>query len=190
MNLKIVDGLTLIREIKAGNELAFNELFSRYEKYLKALAYYKLRDIELAKEVVIDVIFSIWQRRHHINVKKTIEGYLYSAVKKRCMNKLRNILKYKRTILYIEAPVENYGYEPACVLGRKEIGQAILQAIANIPSAVNRAAFEMYYLGDLPQREIAKKLNTTESAIKMRIYRAVKEVRPFLWDIYKSTCIS
>ena len=184
------DDQTLLREIKAGNELAFNELFANYESYLKFLAYKELNDAELTKDVVLDVILSIWQKRMTLRINKTLIAYLCGAVKKACYKKIRDQKKYKRTILFIDYPEREYGYQPHCTAENKNLLEMIYEGVSKISNPDNKQAFVWYYLDNISQKEIAQEMNTSVGTISMRIHRAVKEVRAYLKDVYNAPYFS
>lgn len=166
----------LLKNIQAGDVLAFNELFKMYSRFLKIEAYYRLRDLQLAEEAVQDVLISIWQRREHLEINVPLKIYLFQAIKKQCAYKERGLKLQKRMVNHVETIDTEFGYFTP-TLENKELGQKIYQAIANISAPVNRKAFEMQFIDHIPQKDIAKKLNISISAVKKRISRAAQEVR-------------
>jgi len=179
MELQLFNDQMLIQEIKAGNELAFNELFARYEKYLKIWTFYFMNDREPVQEITHEVIFSIWQRRENISIRD-VAAYLYGAIKKCCAYKIRALKYYRKKVHLVDFFGIDIHSDNVSELSRKEFYATLYYAIEHISAPSSREAFEMHILDDIPQKEIATKMNTTEGAIKQKIHRAAKIVRPFM----------
>ena len=179
MDFSHTDDLTLLHEIKNGNELAFNEMFSRYNRFLKVHAFYKLRDTQLAEEAVNDVLFSIWQRRNSIEINIPLKVYLFKAIAKHCIYKVRNLRQHRLLVNHVDEMETDFGFYPA-TLENKELGQKIFNAIAHISAPSSRKAFVMQYIHHKPQKEIAQELNMSLNAVKKKISRAAQEVRSLL----------
>ncbi|MRG49019.1 sigma-70 family RNA polymerase sigma factor [Chitinophaga sp. SYP-B3965] len=173
------DDLTLLHEIKNGNELAFNEMFRRYSRFLKIQAYYKLKDTQLAEEAVNDVLISIWQRRNNIEINIPLKAYLFKAITKQCAYKERSLRQHRLLVNHVDVMETDFGFYPA-TLENKELGQKILNAIAHISAPSSRRAFEMQYIYHKPQKEIAQEMNMSLDAVKKKISRATQEVRSLL----------
>lgn len=176
MDFSQTDDLMLLQEIKAGNVLAFNELFARYSRFLKIEAYYRLRDMQLAEEAVNDVLISIWQRRQDIEINVQVKAYLFKSVVKRCLYKERSLKLHKRLVNHVDVMDMEYGFYPS-TLENKELGQKIFNAIAHISADSSRRAFEMQFIDHKPQKEIAREMNISLDAVKKKISRAAHEVR-------------
>lgn len=183
MDFSHTDDLTLLQEIKAGNILAFNELFARYNRFLKIEAYYRLRDMQLAEEAVNDVLISVWQRRLDIEISIQVKAYLFKAVIKQCAYKERSLKQHKRLINHVEEMDADHGFYPA-TLENKELRLKIFNAIAHISAPSSKRAFEMQYIYHKPQKEIAQEMNLSLDAVKKKISRATQEVRNLLKKSY------
>lgn len=184
------DDQTLLREIRAENVFAFNELLQKYEGFLKFRAYKELKDPELIEEVVLDVMLSIWQKRMTLHINKTLIAYLCGAIKKACYKKIRDQKKYKMTILYIDYPEKEYGYQPHCTAENKDLLEMIYESVSKISNPFNKQAFVWYYLHNKSQKEISVEMNVSPGTTSMRIHRALKEVRAYLRDVYNAPFFS
>lgn len=173
------DDVTLLKEIKAGNVQAFNELFRIYNRFLKIEAFYRLGDTHLAEEAVQDVFVSFWNRRQKIEIDVPIKWYLFGAIRKRCICLDRDLKLYKDAVKYKDEIDTEHGFDPH-TLENKELFLKILRAIAHISAPSGRVAFEMHYLDRKPQKQIAQEMNLTLDAVKKKISRALQQVRDYL----------
>jgi RNA polymerase sigma factor (sigma-70 family) len=179
MDFKQSDDLSLIQEIKADNILAFNELFRRYIRFLKVEAYYRLRDIQLSEEVVNDVFMYIWEKRDEIEIKISVKQYLFKSVTYTCVCRQRSMRIYCMLINSMDITETNSGFYPG-IMENKELGQQIFAAISHISSSSSKRAFELQFIDNLSQKEIASEMNLSLNNVKKKVSRALQEVRKML----------
>jgi RNA polymerase sigma factor (sigma-70 family) len=179
MDFSQADGATLLKELKAGNELALKELVSRFSKFLKIEAYYRLRDKQLAEEAVSDIFISIWEKRHTLEIKVGWKPYLFASIKNRCARIFKNRKLYKEAFKYPAELETEPGFDPA-ILENKELFNKIMLAISRISAPAGRKAFKMQYIDHKPQKEIAREMNISLDAVKKQVSRGLEQVRHFL----------
>ena len=82
----------------AGKEKSFDTIFRQYYKTLVSFSMrYGLEQME-AEDVVIEVIHHVWQKRKGIPSPVALNGLLYTAVRNRTLNVLRNLKNRERII--------------------------------------------------------------------------------------------
>jgi RNA polymerase sigma-70 factor (ECF subfamily) len=64
-------------------------------------------------------------------------------------------------------------------LNRQDIAVLLDRAMSHLP-ATTRKALELYYLADLPQREVALQLGMTSNAVEVKLHRARRQLRQVL----------
>jgi RNA polymerase sigma-70 factor (ECF subfamily) len=75
----------LVLSLKAGDESAITEIYSRYWRKLLAIAYNHTRDKSSAEEIVQDVLIKLWDRKADLQID-SLSGYLATAVKYTVLN--------------------------------------------------------------------------------------------------------
>lgn len=173
--------LMLLREIKKGDKLAFAALFHKYSRFLKLEAYYRLRDTELAEEVVNDVFYNVWMMRLDIHIKFSFKQYLFRSVKNKCVCRKRSMKSHKNVMNHvkeIETDID-HGFDPG-IMENKELGQQIIDAIAHIANPKSKRAFELQFIHNKSPKEIAELMNLDPANVRQMISRALKIVRPLL----------
>lgn len=173
------DDLTLLEEIKAGNKLAYNALFRRYSRFLKIEAYFRLKDMMLSEEVVNDVFSKIWLKRLDLVIKGSFKHYLFKAVKNKCIDTQRRMRLSQNMIRSVEENDTDLGFD-SDIIENKELGQLIFDAIAQITNPNSKRAFELQYIDNKPQKEIAELMNLSLDNVKQLVSRGLKVVRAFL----------
>src|SRR5688572_10729196 len=84
--------ITLIEQLKKGDEVAFTAIYHRYWEKLLATAYFFTRQKQTAEDIVHDVMMSLWSRRSDLEIDN-LQAYLATAVK---FAVFKSILKLKR----------------------------------------------------------------------------------------------
>jgi hypothetical protein len=68
MDLRGLTDEMLLRLLKADDDMAFKEIYSRYWKPVFEAAYHRLTNREIAKELVQTVFLRIWEKRQIIQI--------------------------------------------------------------------------------------------------------------------------
>jgi len=71
----------LINHLKKGSIGAYTKLYNKYFQLLFVFAYKKIRDEELAKDMVQELFIRLWERRENISETKNFSAYLYVAIR-------------------------------------------------------------------------------------------------------------
>ena len=94
--------LLVIEQIRAGDEAAFDDLFTAWYGKLQAYAYSVLQNETQSEEVVQAVFCRIWEKRQQWKVTTSLKAYLNGSVYHRCIDGLRrdkHAQKYQRNVL-------------------------------------------------------------------------------------------
>ena len=93
---------SLILRLIGGDEDAFCELYATYKNRLIYFAMRFLKSREYAEDVFQDAFTVVWQSRRFINPDASFSSYLYTIMRNRILNQLRNAAneeKLKESIL-------------------------------------------------------------------------------------------
>jgi RNA polymerase sigma-70 factor (family 1) len=162
--------------LNQGDRKAFVEIYDRYYSLLYLYAYKKLKEREEAKDAVQDVFIALWNRREEIRFDISLSGYLYRSVRNRALNIFahKNIeSKYLASLdEYLKANHEGTDY----LIREKEIAALIEIEINNLPLKM-REVFLLSRTENLTYKEIAEKLNISETTVNTQMKRALKALR-------------
>lgn len=86
--------IQLVRQIKQGNELAFETIFFESYEELCKCAWKYVRSMDEAKGIVQDVFAEVWENRKKLDTKKNFRGYMFSMTK----NKSLNYIKHQKVV--------------------------------------------------------------------------------------------
>jgi RNA polymerase sigma-70 factor (ECF subfamily) len=170
---QISDG-ELLQSLKGDDTAAFEVLYDRYWKalYLKAC---QRVDRDEAKDLVQEVMISLWRRRKDITAEKEgdLSRYLFTAIKYRVIShyafsasEIRNVDIFD----ILEGQLHNDALET------KELKATIESAVSRLPARMQQI-FRMSREEDCSIADIAQKLNLSEQTVKNQLTEALKRLR-------------
>jgi RNA polymerase sigma-70 factor, ECF subfamily len=158
---------------------SFEKLFRVNYASLCRYAVQFVRRPELAEEIVQDQFIYIWNNRTEIEIRTSIEAYLYKAVKNKSIDYLRS--RYAK-IKFEEAG--NLGTDtrwenPVDKLEASELKRLLRDAVQNLPEKCH-TVFTMSRFGGMKNQEIANTLDISVKTVENQITIALKKIKFFL----------
>ena len=158
------------------NKQSFELLFRENFTALSGFACKYVKDIDTSKEIAHDVFINLWEKRNEIDSEKPLRSYLFTSVRNRCLNYIRDQKKFDRT----EDITGNPGYlqltEDNDPVEMMELEERINLAIDSLPDKC-REIFIMNRFRDHKYAEIAKKLDISVKTVEAQMSRALKTLR-------------
>jgi RNA polymerase sigma-70 factor (family 1) len=180
MDLRGLTDEILLRLLKADDEKAFKEIYSRYWKSVFEAAYHRLANRDIAKELVQTVFLRIWEKRHHIAIHH-LSGYLQTAIKNSIINYLESALVHKKYLQHVMDTSVATCQGTESTINFHELSQAIEKAIGMLPEKT-RHVFRLSRFDHLTIREIAASMDISEKAVEYHITQSLKTLRLYLKD--------
>jgi RNA polymerase sigma-70 factor, ECF subfamily len=169
-------------DLPSGNPTV-EDLFRLYQPMLFRLAFRLVREEEVAKDLVQNVFFQLWQNRHKIELGPSTKSYLYKATTHGALNYLernrrKNYLHQQLTWLTSEATTG--GPETLVV---QELQNHIQQAIDRLPPKC-KVIFLLNRQEGLRYKQIAEQmdlsLKTVENQMGIALEKLRLDLKPFL----------
>ena len=98
--------------MKNNQEAGFRLLFQKYSMPLRTEAYFRLKDLQLAEDVVQEFFLALWEKRHRINIDRSVKYFFYQSVRNRCNDALDKQEVYSRKTREYAASGEEYLHPP------------------------------------------------------------------------------
>lgn len=174
--------------LRAGDEAAFEAVFRAYAPALVRCAHIETGSLADAEEIVQELFLGLWRRRDAWTVPRSLEAYLFAAVRNRVRNGRRDAFVEHRAQAAVLRDLTADG--PALAprqaddgVAQAELARAVRTALASLPPR----AREVYALNrewHLPYRDIAARLGVTVKAVEATMTRALRALREALadWD--------
>lgn len=167
----------IIRKIRDGNHQVFENIFHKHYDSLVRFANRFLLDVKASEDVVQAVFIYLWENSASIDLKKSIQSYLYQAVKNSCLNQLRSLkLKDKHELLYLEAVLNA---NDNSLLDNSEIITEIKKALSKLPPQTYQVFYKKYFQ-ELSVKEIAQELSISPNTVKVQLHKGRISVREYL----------
>ncbi|WP_207531795.1 RNA polymerase sigma-70 factor [Desertivirga arenae] len=173
----------LIALLKDDDPQAFTEIYERYIQFAYRTAYNILKDEDACMDIVQDVFVSLWKNRITIEILNP-KGYLYTAVKFRMLNVIRNG-KFREEVIYNIGNTNEQVSTFENNIEVKELKAFIDQVAETLPDTA-RKIFKMSRNEQLSHGEIADQLGISEKTVRNQINISLKKLRT---SIAKFACL-
>lgn len=87
----LMDERELVLRLIDGDEDAFCELYAAYKNRLLYFAMKFVKSREFAEDIFQDAFTVVWQSRRFINPDASFSSYLYTIVRNRILNQIRDM---------------------------------------------------------------------------------------------------
>jgi RNA polymerase sigma-70 factor (ECF subfamily) len=164
----------LVNLLQDGDHASFTEIYDRYWKPLYNAAYQACRSREDSLDICQAIFVWIWDNRSIITIPTTLKGYLFTAVKYKVANFIRNG-KVRQGFFENLASTDTQVYEEND-LEIRELEIFIAQLINELPPRC-REVFMMSRNEQLSHGEIATQLGIAERTVDEQIHRALKKLK-------------
>ncbi len=165
-----------------GSRETFSVIFSRYQNPMLAHAFYILKDVADAEEIVQEYFVNFWEKRKALHITTSLRAYLMVGIRNRCIDKLRRLKsrdKLNQHYLSLNLPQQSDNTS----LESKELGLQIQQAIEELPKKA-RVVFNEHFLEGKPQAEVAGNLGIKVQSVRNRFSFSIKFLRKKLQNVH------
>ncbi len=164
----------LVVQTLNGEREAFTELVSRYQRSVYNLTYRMLGEAREAEDAAQEAFMRAYQHLKRYDTKRSFKTWVLSIASNYCIDRLR---KRRLIWLSIDEPLPPHpalsssqpSPEQSAVNSER---QSTVRSMLGELQPDYRAAVILKYWYDMSYAEIAETLDTTESAIKSRLFRA------------------
>ena len=175
----------LIHKIADGDHHALKELYGEFKArvYNTSLSY--LQNAEEAEEVTQDVFIEVFKSAGQFRRGSAVGTWIYRIAVNKSLDSLRHrnrkkrggflasIFKKESVELQIDAPHFNH---PGVELENQEKARILFAVIDKLPDS-QKTAFILSQVEELPQKEVAMIMKTTEKAVESLLQRAKASLR-------------
>lgn len=170
---------SLILRLIEGDEDAFCELYATYKNRLIYFAMRFLKSREYAEDVFQDAFTVVWQSRRFINPDASFSSYLYTIMRNRILNQLRNAANEEKLKESILSQALDYTEDTKREVMLNDLKSLISNALQQLTPR-QREIFEMSREAQLSHKEIADKLGISVNTVQEHISTSLKLIRTYL----------
>lgn len=173
------DERSLVLRLIDGDEAAFCELYAAYKNRLIYFAMRFLKSREYAEDIFQDAFTVIWQSRHFINPDASFSSYLYTIVRNRILNQLRDLANQDKLREQILSQALDYSNDTSNEILANDLRSFITHAMQQLTSR-QREIFEMSREKQMSHREIAEALGISVNTVQESISTSLRTLRAYL----------
>jgi RNA polymerase sigma-70 factor (ECF subfamily) len=157
------------------DKLYFESLYLKYSKPLKHYVFRLTNNEELAEDLVQDCFLSFWDNRKKYRSIKNIQAYLYSIVKNKMLDHLKEEKAKAGKVSNFTTQTINQN-TPQIQYEEKELSILKQEAINSL-NGISKQVFIMSRDQALSYQEIAISLGVSKIAVKKQMMKALSIIR-------------
>ena len=166
---------TLVGRLRHADEQAFRTLYDRHWYDLYVVACRKLRDSELAQDLVQELFLKLWQKREALRVDN-LKAYLTTSLRNLIIDHVRQQLQSDQYAEYILHALPAESNQTTSAVQYEELSESFNQALAQLPDKT-REVFLLNRFERMSNREIAAQLGHKEKTIEYHLSRSTSFLR-------------
>ena len=170
-----------LRQLREGDLESFKWIYDRYHEKVFGYCLKLINDHPAAQEITEDVFVRLWKKRAIVDDTVTIDGLLLKITKdfawnylKKASRQARQRSQYAREQL--RSPVASSIESELIFQDYLNIAEA---AIKQLPEK-RQLVFNLRYKNGLDNREIARRLNISETTVRVHLLKATQFLRSYL----------
>jgi RNA polymerase sigma-70 factor, ECF subfamily len=169
----------LHRIAQSRDQKAFSDLFDHFAPRVKSFMMRKGSNPEQAEDLVQEAMVLVWTKAALFTADKgSVSTWIFTIARNLRIDRLRREKSQLYTDLEdFDAPDERQGAEES--LGRLQEDNHVSKALSQIP-ADQRDLLILSFVEDVPQSEIAKRLNIPLGTVKSRMRLGYQRLRKIL----------
>jgi RNA polymerase sigma-70 factor, ECF subfamily len=168
------EAINVLNQFLQGDVDAFEELFRQHQRTVYGWILRITRDPAAAEELTVETFWRIYQARVRFDPAQGIEGWARRIATRAALDWLR-ASRTKRE-LSLEDCAEAEAPAQADPTVTAEIRTKTAQAFGRLPLKL-RIAATLAVIEELPHKEVAAALGISVTAVKVRVFRALRLLR-------------
>lgn len=178
--MNIYSDIQLWALVKESNQKAFGELYERHWERIYTLIYWRIYNQTETQDLVQEIFIHLWEKREQLEIKDSVEGYLYVAARFKVLNYIKargirhmHILYASKSTSDIATVQQNGAIEQ---LNERELKKLYNQEVDKLPGKMKQI-FTLSREGNLTIDKIAALLLLSPQTVKNQITAALKKIR-------------
>jgi RNA polymerase sigma-70 factor, ECF subfamily len=167
----------LVKLLKKGNMAAFDVIYNHYCHKLYQFVFMYVKQHEDAEGIVQEVFVKIWQSRSKIDIHASFESFLFTIAYNTTMSLLRKKMSETKSKEYLKSlqQIENAD-QIIDDIQFEELSKKV-QTLLNQLTSRQKEIFLLSREEGFTHKEIARKLNISESTVNNHLVTIIKYLR-------------
>lgn len=179
----------MLDQVAAGDLMALEQLFTRYQRQIYQLALGVTRDAQTAEEVLQDTFYRLHKHAAQLDGSLPLLPWLYRVAANLSYNQARRRRAWAEPLHALaERLFAPTWRSPEHIAEEHEV-QAIVRATLDLLPPKHRAVLVLHYIHEYSMQEIAAILDCPEGTVKSRLHHARKLLKEQLERRYGGAAI-
>lgn len=175
----LMDERELVLRLIDGDEDAFCELYAAYKNRLLYFAMKFVKSREFAEDIFQDAFTVVWQSRRFINPDASFSSYLYTIVRNRILNQIRDMANEDKLKEHILSHAVDSVNETNNKILFDDLKDVVSRALEQLTPR-QREVFNMSRDLQMSHKEIAEALGVSVNTVQEHISVSLKVIRAYL----------
>ena len=175
----LMDERELVLRLIDGDEDAFCELYAAYKNRLLYFAMKFVKSREFAEDIFQDAFTVVWQSRRFINPDASFSSYLYTIVRNRILNQIRDMANEDKLKEHILSHAVDSANETTNTILFDDLKDVLSRALEQLTPR-QREVFNMSRDLQMSHKEIAEALGVSVNTVQEHISVSLKVIRAYL----------
>jgi RNA polymerase sigma-70 factor (ECF subfamily) len=168
----------LLQQLQQGSVHAFTAIYDLFSKPLYRNILRMVKDEAIAEELLQDLFFKLWVKRHDLDTEKPLKPYLYKIGASLVYKHFRKEAQDQRLINQLIIDTVDHATDAEQAVIDKEMQTLLGMAIAQL-SPQRKQVFTLCKLEGKSYSEVGAVLGTSNETVKDHIVKANKAIRHF-----------
>ena len=161
----------MIKKAQANNQEAQHKLFSQHSPKMLSICRQYIKDIHYAEEVMLNGFLKVFTHLKNYEAKGSFEGWIRRIM----INESISFLRKHKRLVFVED--ESYFKETVNNQYETETNVSELQRLVDNLQDDLKIVFNLFVVEGYKHKEISELLQITESASRIRFFRAKKQLQ-------------
>ena len=176
------DDVQLIHRILDGDDTAFTQLVTKYQKSVHALAWRKIGDFHIAEEITQDTFLKAYQKLDTLKKPQRFTSWLYVIATRQCIawSRKKRVwtqpLEETNSSQVEKATYSRYVIEEKERTASEAQREVVKKLLAKLPES-ERTIITLHYFSDMSSVEIGAFLGVSANTIRSRLRRAQQRLQ-------------
>ena len=175
----LVSEKSLLEKISKGDEYAFRQIFDLYKTKIYTFIVNFTHSKADAEEILQDTFLTLWQNRYTLTDIDHPRNYIYTVVRNKTYNYLKQASKSEKMLREIWANVKQECNQTEDILQYHESNKLIWDALGLLSDQKQRI-FRMSRYDGLSHEQIAAETGLSKSRVKNIIVEVLKFIKVYL----------
>ena len=165
-----------LQQAVAGDSKIYSQLLEEISKVLKLYFQKRISHTDKVEDLVQEVLLGVHKAKHTYDTQRPFSAWLFAIARYKTIDYFR---KQKREPDWIQFESFGEDYFEAELFHDEKLENLLKSAVNQLPKQQKEIFIRLKFEGD-SIKDVAQKMNSSESAIKVNAHRAYKNIQKWL----------